>query len=227
MHEPKLGPTERVYLRIKNDVVLQNFSFNERLIINELADRYAVSTTPVREALSRLHGEDLINFRYGHGYYCKTPTLRELRELYELLGIVLRSSLTKCSDLKRLTSEDCNTTELAGLAGIADSSFEDNDEKRQLVVHLTEGIVQAGGNMTSLNLVRNIHARTHFISRRAFVDACSATELVSIVERLKRAIRNRDVQSQEVDLLSYHDVMRNSLPTLLVNHVGEQYIANS
>ncbi|TNM59903.1 GntR family transcriptional regulator [Aliirhizobium smilacinae] len=221
MHQPKLGPTERVYLQLKNDITLQNFSFNERLVVNELAERYTVSTTPVREALSRLHGEDLINFRYGHGYFCKTPTLRELRELYELLTVIVASSLKKCN----VSGSDAR--HVRELASMVAGQLENNDDKRQWVVHLTEEVVLVGGNQISLNLVKNIHARTYFISKRAFIDDCSSTDLIRIVDHLQQSIRSHDLRSQESDLLNYHDVMRNSLPTLLVNHVGAQYIAQA
>jgi len=221
MRQPKLGPTERVYLQLKNDITLQKFSFNERLIVNELAERYTVSTTPVREALSRLHGEELINFRYGHGYYCKTPTLRELRELYELLTVIVASSLKKCTD------SACDTYRRAELKDISAARLADNDDRSQWVVHVTEEVVLVGGNLTSLNLVKNIHARTNFIAKRAFVDDCSSSDLIRIVDHLRQSISSRDLRSQESDLLNYHDVMRSSLPTLLVNHVGAQYIGQA
>ncbi|MGN6620301.1 MAG: GntR family transcriptional regulator [Sphingomonas sp.] len=53
--------SERVYLRLKEDVASGYLSVHVRLDFAELASRYDVSTTPVREAAMRLLGEDLLD----------------------------------------------------------------------------------------------------------------------------------------------------------------------
>jgi DNA-binding GntR family transcriptional regulator len=45
---------EQASTLIRRDIVMGNFAPNARLAIHALADRYAIGTTPLREALSRL-----------------------------------------------------------------------------------------------------------------------------------------------------------------------------
>ncbi|MGN6279014.1 MAG: GntR family transcriptional regulator [Sphingomonas sp.] len=51
---------ERIYARLKQDVSRGILSVHLRLDFAELAERYEVSTTPVREAAMRLWGEGLL-----------------------------------------------------------------------------------------------------------------------------------------------------------------------
>jgi DNA-binding GntR family transcriptional regulator len=45
---------EQASMLIRRDIVMGNFAPNARLAVHALADRYAIGTTPLREALSRL-----------------------------------------------------------------------------------------------------------------------------------------------------------------------------
>lgn len=61
----------------------------EPLTITDLADNLGLSATPVREALSRLAGEGLIEDRRGRGYFAKRIDVADLVELYALRSLYL------------------------------------------------------------------------------------------------------------------------------------------
>jgi DNA-binding GntR family transcriptional regulator len=89
------GPTaERVYETLKRAIMDRAFRPGDRLDPAVLADRFNASTTPVREALDRLVGEDLVESRSGSGFH--VPALDEpaLEDMYawsaELLGLAVR-----------------------------------------------------------------------------------------------------------------------------------------
>ena len=56
----------------------------QHLPINDVAAALALSTSPVREALSRLCGEGLIEDRRGHGYFTRTAPLEDILGLLDL-----------------------------------------------------------------------------------------------------------------------------------------------
>lgn len=74
---------DRVLAALRNDLMSGTLAPNERLAENSLAERYAVSRTPVREALARLLADGLIE-RRDRGLYPYRPRLDELDDLYEL-----------------------------------------------------------------------------------------------------------------------------------------------
>lgn len=60
----------------------------ERLVERELADRFAMSRTPVRDALRRLAIAGIVEPLAGGGYTRRRVTLREVEELHELLSLL-------------------------------------------------------------------------------------------------------------------------------------------
>lgn len=65
----------------------------EPLTITELAHDLGLSATPVREALSRLAGERLIEDRRGRGYFAPRFDVSDLVELYGLRRLYLAEAL--------------------------------------------------------------------------------------------------------------------------------------
>lgn len=66
----------------------------EPLTITDLAHDLGLSATPVREALSRLAGERLIEDRRGRGYFAPRLDVSDLVELYGLRRLYLVEALT-------------------------------------------------------------------------------------------------------------------------------------
>lgn len=228
MTQDKLGPTERVYLKLKNEIILQSFGLGGRLMINDLADRYLVSTTPIREALSRLHGEELIDFRCGQGYFSKTPSLQELEDLFDFSRVVLVACLKSCDEISAQEGGAVCAVRQADISLRISRLYCENIENPcAQVAHLIESIAALYGNMMSLSVVKNINARTHFILQHAFGDEVSAQELLDCMDKLGSAIRSRDNESQKVAVKSYHTIIKDRLPILLSNYVSQQYFASS
>ena len=65
----------------------------EPLTITDLAENLGLSATPVREALSRLAGEGLIEDRRGRGYFARRIDVADLVELYGLRCLYLVCAL--------------------------------------------------------------------------------------------------------------------------------------
>lgn len=70
----------------------------EQLMITELSRGLKLSATPVREALSRLAGEGLIEDRRGMGYFAWRLDAVELAELYDLQMVYLAAALRRATD---------------------------------------------------------------------------------------------------------------------------------
>jgi DNA-binding GntR family transcriptional regulator len=83
------GLAEQVYLLLKADVINDQFAAGDRIVIESVAVRLGVSPTPVREALARLAGEQLVAFRAYVGYSALPPlSSAELRDLFEAREVI-------------------------------------------------------------------------------------------------------------------------------------------
>ena len=107
------GLAEHVYQLLKADVINDQFAAGDRIVIESVAIRLGVSPTPVREALARLAGEQLVSFRAYVGYSALPPLspaelldLFEAREVIECAGAVRAVERSTDADLARLREFD-------------------------------------------------------------------------------------------------------------------------
>jgi DNA-binding transcriptional regulator YhcF (GntR family) len=77
------------------------FRPGERIAATEVAHLLGLSATPVREALSRISGEGLLEDRRGQGFFVSTLTGLDIADLYRLSLAHLALAL----DLQRLTAK--------------------------------------------------------------------------------------------------------------------------
>jgi DNA-binding GntR family transcriptional regulator len=108
-----VGLAEHVYQLLKAEIINDQFKAGERIVIEAVAIRLGVSPTPVREALARLAGEQLVSFRVYVGYAVLPPlSLEELRDLFEArevieaAGAALACERSDDDDLVRLRDLD-------------------------------------------------------------------------------------------------------------------------
>jgi DNA-binding GntR family transcriptional regulator len=86
---------EGVYDRLKHRLLGQRLVPGQLLQIGPLAEELGVSTTPVREALTRLAAERLIISTPKKGFFAKTPTEDEIHGLYCVNQTLLDSALSR------------------------------------------------------------------------------------------------------------------------------------
>lgn len=73
----------QAYERVLADVVSGRHRPGDRIMVKDLAARLQVSTTPLREILSRLVGRGIVEQRRNEGYYLPRLDARDLVDLYE------------------------------------------------------------------------------------------------------------------------------------------------
>lgn len=112
MRKTKPGPTrsEKLATDLSRDIVEGLFPPGTRLDEHTLAQHYRVSRTPVREALKRLAGLDLVEVRPRRGVVVVNMAANRVSELFEALAeaeaVCARLAAIKRSDfeLERLSA---------------------------------------------------------------------------------------------------------------------------
>jgi GntR family transcriptional regulator, rspAB operon transcriptional repressor len=79
---------EDVYVRLKRQIISLEIQPGDALTEGELAKRYAISKTPVREALGRLQREGLVDVTARSGYRVSAITIKDTRDLFGLRTIL-------------------------------------------------------------------------------------------------------------------------------------------
>lgn len=196
-----VGKIGAVYARLKSLVLENKLRPGRRLMADDLADRFHVSRTPVREALQRLSGESLIMATPNRGHFSKPYDLREQVELYELAGAILIHGVRK------------NIAEFS-ISGLSKPMDIEYDEQGRLVSNsepftkshamfieqFFERIAQLTDNREMLRVVRNFIDRTHAIRLLDLREAASVRVIATDMFELIDALVAHDVEKAAANL---------------------------
>jgi len=110
MHQDAQTDSKIVLDRIRQDIVAGNFASGARLRIDDLAQRYGVSTMPVRESLGRLHGEGLVVIEHNRGARVRNIDERFVENLFDIRAAL--ESMLAMRGAQRRSQEDVASLKL-------------------------------------------------------------------------------------------------------------------
>jgi len=105
---------DEVYATLKSEILNGKIGSGELLSENEIAKRFSISRTPVREALNKLACEGLTEVLPQRGHQVRTISFSEIVEAFHLREMLEVEAIGEAA--RRITDED-----LAHLKGIIES----------------------------------------------------------------------------------------------------------
>jgi DNA-binding GntR family transcriptional regulator len=177
-----LPSSERVYRSLKTMIVSGELAPQSRLVELQLAARFGVSRTPVREALKRLTADNLVHGDPVRGLVVHQPEPDEVHEVY-----LVRESLDGLA--ARLAASRITLEEIERLRTILGSMREGVETGRtELIVNANMAfhdiIYRAAGNATLTRLAKDLNDYVRRFSAEAF----SSPDRVQAVFREHEAI---------------------------------------
>jgi DNA-binding GntR family transcriptional regulator len=187
---------DELALQLEQAIVSGDIAPGTVLRQEQLSEQYAVSRTPVREALRRLAALGLVSFEPNRGVRVRTPTLAELREAF-LVRAELESLATELA-VPRFTDDDLHELESAEdrFAELTDrlrAMRPDDDDRGRVVAewvranHAFHDIVY---RVAAMPLVERLAKSTRFSGSAVWnpADAAELDELYRGNESQHRAI---------------------------------------
>ena len=201
----------QVYDRIKSRLLAHMPAPMQLLQISSLADELGTSTTPVREALTRLAAEKVIVYLPKKGFFSKALNEDELRGLYVVNQTLLHASHNKSSDTllpmdpaRRALLNSVPNAEPAVVHAVQGLSAgaSDAEQRVELTATLFSQIAIRSGNSVVADIVSNINDRLHharMVEQEVIVDA--REELMHIYD-----LHHANLQRQTLHaIVSYHE----------------------
>lgn len=183
-----------IYKKLRRSIIMGHREPGERLNVEEIADEYNTSVTPVRDALQMLSHEDLVDIKPRSGYFVKSITLKQLRDLLDVRRVLELTAIERAA--LRATEEQieemCHVH--AGYTGDDDESYDRyTDENR----HFHYLLAKAGGNNELAEMVGSLHDRlARFMVMRRAGKTMEITH-----EKIIEALRAQDVEAARQSLL--------------------------
>jgi DNA-binding GntR family transcriptional regulator len=78
--------SEQIYQILRHDILTQEIKSGQKLTLQSLKDRFNVSHTPIREALTRLLEDDLVKYYSNVGVTVVSLTAHDAQEIFQLIG---------------------------------------------------------------------------------------------------------------------------------------------
>jgi len=75
--------SEQIYIILRNDIINQTIKCGEKLTLKNLMARFNVSSTPVREALTRLSQDDLVSYYSNIGVRVVELEKADVAQIYD------------------------------------------------------------------------------------------------------------------------------------------------
>ena len=150
-----------LYDELKQMAVLYKIRPGERVNELELAQRFSVSRTPLREALNRLVAESLLHFVPNRGFFVRQLDRQDVFDLYELrrsiesAAVLLAVVRAQDKDVKALRKFWKDALKLK--SNVSSEELVGKDEE----FHVR--LVALSGNNEMIRSMYSINARIHFV----------------------------------------------------------------
>ena len=171
--------SDLAYERLKRGLLVGDYPLNVRLGEEKLAAAIGVSRTPVREALLRLHSEELVRRCSDGGYEPVAPDVAVIRNLYEVRAGLEIQALRRPERLgaehdRRMLRELRVEWQELGEAppDEADLGFVLMDE----AFHVT--LAESAGNPALADLLRQVNERIRIVRTTDFLTADRITQTI-------------------------------------------------
>jgi DNA-binding GntR family transcriptional regulator len=194
------GLGKRLYSDIKADLLSLHLPPGTELQEQELAQRYGGSRTPVREALSRLMADGLVE-RVGRAYRARQFLPLEVRDVYEM-----REALEEMT--VRLCTERAEEADLAALDRLLEEQQRAiwNDDRlgfseKDSAFHAS--IARAGRNALLASQVSLLQDQIRIIRARELDRALGRETALADHRRILDAMRRREVAVAQAEMRSH------------------------
>lgn len=193
--------SQRIYEILKNQITNEELTPGQRLLDDKLASSFGVSRTPVREALTRLASEDLVEITPRSGIYVKKLTKKDVEEIYKirkaLEGLAAREA-TSIIDGKKL--EQLNL-----LLQKAERSLNSDDYQPciDFDVALHDSILKNCQNSRLYSIITNLNTLIHVFRVRVARNKEKAKQALSEHEAILNAIKARDPEKAEEIIMEH------------------------
>ncbi len=111
---------QKVYIEIKKDIITCTLKPGEPLSENQFVERFKVSKTPIREALTSLQQDHLVEYIPNRGFMVSPISVKDVQEIFDAREIY-EEAIFKLA-YKRMTQADIET-----LDSYSRFEFDNND----------------------------------------------------------------------------------------------------
>ncbi|VTR99887.1 GntR family transcriptional regulator [Tuwongella immobilis] len=237
--------SQRVYEQIRQRLRAGTLKPGARLVNRTLAAELGTSTIPVREAISRLISEGLVDATPGGGAFVRTPDPNELAELYdvrEVLEVLAAGEATRyvsetmivefrgiCQQFRQIAdaiAESTASTEVASATAKKHATREQLDRWLDVEEAFHTRLVAASRNRWLAKTVQSVRVLSDLFAAQRLVPELLTAEVADATARdhaeFLEILRNRDVDHAKAWMVLHIRTGRATVLGQLANAPGSR-----
>ena len=207
---------ERIHRDIRRAIITGHLRPGERLAIQELAQQYGISVSPVRDALQMLSQEGLITIKPRSGYFVTSLTLKQLRDMLDLREILELAAIERAVERITALQVDDLAGVHAGYTGDDDESYDRYTDENRRFHHI---IAQASGNDELTSHLGRVHDR---LARFMVMRQAGKTQETTHA-RIVEALQKRDAAAARAAMLDEVQGTRDTILDRVMQEEGEHW----
>ena len=211
----KLTLTDKIYQDIKDDINAKVFQPGEKLNIKELARKYDVSDTPVKQALQRLSDEKIVVNTPNKGMSVRAMNSYEMGDIFEIRRMLdtflikdIVTTLNYNADLRQQLIDNLERQK----AFIArDDSDHKPEEYFELDLEFHTLYLKASGNQKAVDVFRELQPFTYATGRYVKQPYSRDCECVKEHEAILEAAFAGDLEKLQEAITAHLNNSKNAL----------------
>jgi len=189
--------SEKIYRGLKRSILNGEECFQEgsRIIETDIANKFGVSRTPVREALRKLAAEDFIKIFSNQGMFINKFSFKDLKEILEVRAALLgfASKLV----IKNITDKQMKKLEL--IINKMEEYVKTNNVKKYSICanEVHNSIVDIADNTRIKKILTNFNDLTILFQLTSLYTPGRLKKSLNEHKNIIKTIKNKDIQKAE------------------------------
>lgn len=183
---------DKVLMVLQDKIIRRELKPNQRIYVDELSKEFNISQTPIREALYKLAGMNLINIKPRKGIYVAGFSKQDVLEVLEIRMALEGLAVSKISDISDDIIRKMKNNLNLFKETIKHKDIIANNEADK-AFHLL--IIEASGSKQLFQVYRNLHSHLS-VQRLLYEDEEKALEELRMTEkehlRIVQAFEKKD-----------------------------------
>ncbi len=207
-----------IYTEVRRSIIMGHRKPGERLNVEDLAQRYQTSITPIRDALQMLSQEGLVTIKPRSGYFVTRITLKELRDMFEMRNILELAAIERT--VERITQDQLAmlANVHAGYSGDGDEAYDRYTEENRNFHYL---LAKASGNTELARTLGHLLDRLARFMVLRFAGKTMQDTHARVLEALKQGDPNAARQALLEDI---EDTFDTSLQRIMENEADAWHV---
>lgn len=193
------GVAEQVYQKLAQLIMQNDVAPGSRIVIDQIAAEFGVSSTPVREALAQLEAQGLVTKERLRGYrFAERLTPTEFDELWEFRLLLETNAARQAAGRISIAGRARLLAELATISHSEEHLHDDYESMRAVLEHdlrLHDLILDLAGNSFARRAIKQANVHTRLL--RVYFDAEGGRLAFHEHENIVNAIINGNMDEAE------------------------------